>query len=282
MITKKNNRFCSPSKRRKFSCFSKKSLIKLTKAYNKHNNENLNLSLSTDLLWQNLNKHLKQICENDLCWLDQDFVKQNLNNNDFLDEFRPQKPKEWYQNPNAWLSTLDIDNVMNQYQQKFKKFKYLGTVPMDFDKKSFTGSCVVSDICKFNLENEYKNGFNKFGVVFNLDKSHQSGSHWVCMFVDLKLEKIYYWDSYGMAPSKEVLDLGKKIEKQALKLNKKMKLYINNYRHQFGNSECGIYCLWFLIRLLESKNSFKTYNQIIKKKVKDSIMQKNRDVLFVS
>ena len=28
-------------------------------------------------------------------------------------------PKEWYNNPNAWLSTLDIDAVLYQYMDKY-------------------------------------------------------------------------------------------------------------------------------------------------------------------
>ena len=29
------------------------------------------------------------------------------------------------------LSTLEIEDVMNQYDQKYKKFKFLGAVPSD-------------------------------------------------------------------------------------------------------------------------------------------------------
>ena len=35
----------------------------------------------------------------------------------------------------------------------------------------------------------------QIGIVFNLDKHDQEGSHWVSMFIDLKRDGIYYFDS---------------------------------------------------------------------------------------
>lgn len=278
--TKKNLSYCKPSKRKnKFTCYSKNSLIKMTKAWNKEYNDKLNENLEVDLLWNNLSKKLESKCKTEWCWKDLDFVKKNTDK-EIKNTFRPIMPKEWYDNPNAWLSTLDIDAVLYQYEDKFSNFKFLGTHPMDFALK-VNNKCSVSNLCKFKLNDYISNNINKLGLVLNLDKSHQSGSHWVCLFVDIKLNKIYYWDSYGVKPDKEVYDFVNVIKKQGSRLNKKFNFYINTYRHQYENSECGVYCLWFLIKLLESNNSYKEYNNIILKKVKDKIMEKNRKVLFI-
>ena len=37
---------------------------------------------------------------------------------------------------------------------------------------------------------------NKIGVIFNLDKHDQSGSHWVAMFIDLENKFFFYFDSF--------------------------------------------------------------------------------------
>jgi hypothetical protein len=278
--TKKNLDYCKPSKRKnKISCYSKKALVKMTKAWNETYNDRLHDGLDSDQLWTNLNNKLSQYCNSELCWKNLDFIK-NINENEIKKAFRPEMPKEWYSNPNAWLSTLDIDAVLYQYMEKHPEFEFLGTHPMDFAAKNSDGTCSVSDVCSFNLKDFINNNKTKIGLVLNLDKSHQSGSHWVCMFIDINLNKIYYWDSYGMEPEREVYNFSNKIKKQGQKIGKQFKFLINTYRHQYENSECGVYCLWFIIKLLESKNSFTEYNRIILKKVKDKIMEKNRNVLF--
>ena len=280
--TKKNFSYCKPSKKKEvISCYSKKSLLKMTKAWNNKYNDTLSDNLNEDQLWGNLNKKLSNKCNSEWCWNKLDFIKE-LNDTEINTAFRPQMPDEWKSNPNAWLSTIDIDNVMYQYMTKFSNFYFLGTHPMDFAEKNSDNTCKVSELCKFSLSDFVNEGLNKLGLVLNLDKSHQSGSHWVCIFIDIDSNNIYYWDSYGVEPEKEVYDFVNTIKTQGKALNKKFNFHINTYRHQFKNSECGVYCLWFLIKLLESNNSLKEYNRIVIKKVKDEIMEKNRKVLFIS
>ena len=43
--------------------------------------------------------------------------------------FRPIAPEGKFE----WLNTLNIDDVMKQYEKKYSDFEFLGTVPMDFD-----------------------------------------------------------------------------------------------------------------------------------------------------
>ena len=140
---------------------------------------------------------------------------------------------------------LDIDAVMYQYIDKYDNFYFLGTHPMDFAEKNEDDSCKVSNICQFNLKEFIDQDIDKLGLVLNLDKSHQSGSHWVCIFIDIKLSNIYYWDSYGVKPEKEVFDFVNVIKTQGKTLNKNFKFYINTYRHQFKNS--GMWCLLFMV-----------------------------------
>ena len=53
----------------------------------------------------------------------------------YSDSFRPDMPNTWSSNPNTWLSTIDINKVMEQYEEAYPKFQYLGANPIDFDKK---------------------------------------------------------------------------------------------------------------------------------------------------
>ena len=49
------------------------------------------------------------------------------------------------------------------------------------------GKCVWEELCKFELEKQIEKGKNKIGIIFNLDKHYQSGSHWVSLFIDIEI-----------------------------------------------------------------------------------------------
>jgi hypothetical protein len=50
-------------------------------------------------------------------------------------------------------------------------------------------------------------------------------------------------------------------------------------RHQYGKSECGMYCLYFIITLLEETNKPEKF---LNKKIRipDKEMEKYRDIYF--
>ena len=85
---------------------------------------------------------------------------------------------------------------MHQYEHKYKDFIYLGTVPVDFDELEHLG---IKDL---PLDKLYQDGKKKLGMVINLDEHWQSGSHWVAFYTDLN--KIYFFDSNGHKPEKEL------------------------------------------------------------------------------
>ena len=101
-----------------------------------------------------------------------------------------------------------------------------------------------------------KNKLNKFSIVFNLDKHDEPGSHWVALFGDLQKKHIYYFDSYGIEPPIEIDIFMKRFQEEGKKLNMDIKLDYNNIRHQYKNSECGMYSIHFIIKLVEG-NKFK-------------------------
>ena len=68
---------------------------------------------------------------------------------------------DWNKNSREWLSTVDIENVLNQYEKKYKNFLFIGAVPCDFDKKLSWGSCVVNELCNINIKQLIKRGKTK-------------------------------------------------------------------------------------------------------------------------
>ena len=115
----------------------------------------------------------------------------------------------------------------------------------NFDLKSKTGKCLVDALCSINLKDLEKQGKRQIGIVFNTDIHTGPGQHWMCVFCDLDHPRITYFDSYAKRPEKEIQILMKRWKEQwdATKIHKKpMKLTYNKTRHQYENSECGMYC----------------------------------------
>ena len=227
-------------------------------------------------LWSHLDNKLKNICNDEFCWTKQQFMKNNI---EVLDEFRPEMPLKWKSNKNEWLTTLDIEAVMKQYEKKYNDFVFIGPVPIDFDTELHPGYCVINELCKINLNKLLKNGKRKLGVIFNLDPHDKPGSHWVSMYADFNdLNEIYYFDSYGLKEPREVTRLMERLKQQNEKINNvQTNLHVNNIRHQFKNSECGVYSMNFILKLLEGNN----YNDVKNNIVKDDDMELNREKLFI-
>ena len=71
------------------------------------------------------------------------------------------------ENNQMWLSTSDIDKVMEQYEDAYPKFKYMGANPIDFDLK-LGNTCVLGDICSLDVENKRRKIVR---MVFNTDNA---------------------------------------------------------------------------------------------------------------
>ena len=192
---------------------------------------------------------------------------------------KPSAPDTWKSNPSEWLSSIDIDKVEKEFSKVFSRYYYVGTVPIDFDKKSKTGSCIVNSLCSLNIHSLFKKGYTQIGIVFNTDVSTGPGKHWIALFCDIGPEfeypRVTYFDSYSQAPEPEVQRLMQRWKEQwdATKIHSKgMKLTYNKTRHQYGDSECGMYCLYFhYCCLMEIP---------MEKRIPDEVIQSFRGVLF--
>lgn len=166
--------------------------------------------------------------------------------------YKPQAPESWKLNPEEWLSSIDIEKLEKQYMKLFPKYKFLGCIPIDFDKKSETGKCLVNALCAIKLQELYNEGFHEIGIVFNTDVSTGPGEHWIGLFCDIRPEleqpRVVYFDSYAQKPEKEIRTLMQRWKEQWAQSgihHKEMLTEYNTTRHQYKNSECGMYCLYF-------------------------------------
>ena len=215
---------CSPkNSNTNYSCLSHQSLKKIANSINKNQPSfKIKTNSNKKLLWNSIKNHFQSKCKTEWCWIQQQTVKR-LNDSIINKSFRPVMPSSWINNNREWLSTVDIENVMEQYEEKYNNFLFIGPVPIDFDSNHKMGGCVVDELCNLNINNLYKKNITKLGIVFNLDKHNEPGSHWVALFSNFKDKTIYYYDSYATSPTKEIKILMNRIDNQLTKIHPKKK-----------------------------------------------------------
>ena len=165
------------------------------------------------------------------------------------------------------------------YEDKYKNFNFIGPSPIDFDNKlKYSNTCVYNSLCNFELKKYINNNINIIGFIFNLDPHYKSGSHWVALYLDCNKKIIYYFDSNGELIPNEIKKLSDKIINQAKEMNINIK-YKDNYKtiHQQSNTECGMYCLYFIITLLTGTHTFDYFNKNI---INDNKVEKFRKIYF--
>jgi hypothetical protein len=228
-----------------------------------------------------------------------DLIKSIDNDDIHNDTFRPSGPSKKYD----WLSTTNINEVVSQYEEKYDDFVFLGAVPNDFEELPILG------LSNINFDEFLKNKKTKLGMVINLDTHNQSGSHWVALYTDLLNNKIYYFDSVGKKPGKrvkkfnnrilkymynkknnkdinidEIIGLLNKTDKNVSTkyykmLNNKLKdfdIRYNNIQHQQNNSECGVYSINFILRIVKGES----FDDITKNITTDDEVNKCRKIYF--
>jgi hypothetical protein len=130
----------------------------------------------------------------------------------------------------------------------------------------------MHEMCELRVEESMKRGTKSIGIVYNLDPHFKSGSHWVATYIDIPGHVCYYFDSYGMKPPEQIAIFMKWLTTQ----DPKMKLQYNKRALQKSNTECGMYCLYVIICLLEGKDMV----DITRRKPSDRFMIDLRDSLF--
>lgn len=282
-ITRKK---CSNFKTRKISCFTTNKLKELKKIWNTSNTNkrikkkditNKQGKISKSKLWKELSKRLNT--EDDSKWkniltrMDYDF-KTKID--DIVDDvFAPKVPYSWNNKPDTWLNTNDIINILKYFEKKYSNFKFYEPTTRDFANKDLHGKCLLSDLCNCDIKKISKK-YDSFGTIFNNDYSYQEGSHWNAFFVNIKTKEIIFYDSYGSEPNKEITKLMENIQNQGKGMNDFYKIKINKTSHQKTHTECGMYSIYFLIRMLSGEKCDDFFNRSIP----DSVVYCLRGVLM--
>jgi hypothetical protein len=247
---------CSPENKSKYyTCYSDTDLYKLRDMWNARHPDRPIKTKNTKKIWDQLKEYYATICNKESCWVRQ-MTKNTKLEKELLDAFAPESPKQWKKNPNEWLSSLDILQVMNQYEKKYKCFDFLGPSPIDYDAHKLYGECVWEELCHFDLAQQIKKGHTKIGVVFNLDPHYKGGSHWVSLFINVKNKTIFFFDSAGEPIPKQIEKFVNTVIEQGKQLPEPIYFkFDQNYpvEHQYGNTECGIYSIFFVTHMLEDK-----------------------------
>ena len=270
------------------TCFSLGKLQTLVNSYNKSFSDdkiNFNKEQYVDAayLHKQLEIKLKSVCNDEVCWLRQPFAFTVHDPELHFGTFKPPRPAEKF----AWLSNKDISDVMYQIRDKNdpKRFRFIGPVPINFDNLNESDSrfwySLTKQVKYLNLPKLLKAGVDKVGIVFNLDPHYKSGSHWVCIFCEFSKSRceVNYFDSFAKSPPKEIDDLMNRLVKTAQKhLGVQMKKQINSRQTQFGNTECGVYCMRFLEGMVQNRS----FDEMTKSIVSDKNINNWRDYFFRS
>lgn len=285
---------CAPDRQyQQGSCLKNDEIQKISIAYNKeHPNDTIQLTNNKEKNIKKLNNKFnnKYGCSSQVCWLQQNFVKNIFDKDDPVKTtFRPRGPNAKFD----WLSTTNINDVIQQYEKLYPDFLFLGAVPYDFEELP------QLPIRSLNFNELENNSIHKIGMVINLDEHDQPGSHWVALFANLSNNQVYFFDSVGKKPGRKIRKFITRITKHLYKKKYNQNLDIhklknsennkyyknvdnffdikyNHIQHQFKNSECGVYSINFILRLLKGE----TFDDIINNITNDDDMNKCRKTYF--
>lgn len=288
---------CSPMVRKSGkmvsgSCYTPNILEQIRKEYNSgHDTANQITTTNPEEIWKELHTRLSH-CDKEDCWL-AELKDEQMRKRIERYIFAPDKPYEWKKNPTAWLSNYDILNVLEQYEEAHPEFEFIGPTPIDFDTRltTYGNQCVTQELCAFSLADHQKKRKTKIGIVFNLDKHNEPGSHWVSMFIDMEHNLVFYFDSAGDEIPEEIKALKERVVRQAAEMGHTLESVERTRVHQHGNTECGVYSLFFLITMLTGEYSPKpgatralTMPQRVRlfksQRIPDKAMEKYRGVYF--
>ena len=268
------------------SCIPLSILQQIADEYNKNVNDNNKIKTLRDIeIKENNLEDYKLYLVNELQialgknqkeWYENKLLK-NLNSEivDILKKsiFRPEGPDKQFE----WMDSVRMKIVMKQYEDLYHKFKFLSCVPLDFE--NFPSVYKLTNIDYEKLENE---GKTRFGIIINSDRHTGGGQHWFMMFYDLEKGEIYFIDSCANPPAR----YGKEIDifvngiknyliSKGFKEDEIVYKY-NKIQHQYKNTECGVYSMYYILQFLKKK----TFKEITENILSDDDVNEYRLIFF--
>ena len=260
------------------SCYDIDSLLIIASALNNIGYKiNLNQK-NKKTLYNKIKKILneKSDCKDEECWLTMHTLIDNLSEEQLKklkSNFKPNMPVDWKKDEYKWLSTVDIDKILNRYTYTDKNFHTFGAIPID----SLKDNVCTNNLCDFDLKKLLSDDKHKIGLVYNTEKHNEDGQHWIGLYLDLKGINfnnpcIYFFDSYGDKPPEQINRFATEVKNQAKDLDIDIDYAYNDKKHQGNSGECGIYCLHFITYMKNGGN----FDKYISEKKDDNYMHKFR------
>ena len=164
--------------------------------------------------------------------------------------FKPVGPR----NSTALLTNFHIDAVLAQWATAHPKFYPYPFAMSDFEEMNHP-IAGLKDISPGA-------GTSCAGCVMNTDVSSGRGKHWVAFFLDFRSSPwtVEYFNSAGNPPPPHIAAW---MERAAAKLAKKKPcepVHVTRVRHQRGNTECGLYSLFYIYSRLSGTSSSRFEN----------------------
>lgn len=173
-----------------------------------------------------------------------------------------------------WLDNSNIDVSLAQWAKAFPGFRPVPFAMMNFAEYD-------NELRRFNPAAEAAQGMKMFACVLNTDHHPGRGKHWVCVFGDLRRSPwtVEYFNSSGRPPPPQMVEW-MVTTRNRLRMGGRHQVddvVVSRRPHQEGDSECGVYCLFYIWSRLQGV-PWETFR---KNRVADKDMVKFRERLFV-
>ncbi len=177
------------------------------------------------------------------------------------------------------LNNENIDKIIAQFTTRHPNLYHMHFHMLDFDvhNKPLHTIDMIKDVIN--------KGKDTFCCVLNTDKYGNGGIHWFCIFCDFRTKgshidpfTIEYFNSSGNKPLKSVGEWMVRIKYKIEEIDTYNVSIVNAtpIRHQIETeTECGVYCLYFIHKRLNN-----TPISLFANRIKDSEMVEFRDELF--
>lgn len=239
-------------------------------------------------------------CDSEACVLTNATVKSAIGtdviNKELAVKFKEQGPR----NSSEWLSNVNIDKTLQKWAVEFTDLFVYPFCMSDFYKtRGSLATIRICDILDGKVPQKIATGTvtrpcKRMCCVLNTDVSTGRGIHWVCIYVDCTKSpaSIEYFNSAGNPPFLNAVKWMEQTRAELMKcaagkgpadvrpevsLHKNVEtLSVTSVPHQESDSECGVYCLFYIRKRSEGT----PVQYFMDKRIPDAEMSEFRKYLF--
>jgi hypothetical protein len=163
-------------------------------------------------------------------------------------------------NSTALLNNKHIDDVLRKWSKIFIDFFPCPFSMIDIDNFALGRINILDVLCGNEtfyagpVKGKIKRKCKTFACVINTDHSSGPGKHWVCVFVDCRKPEeftIEYFNSSGRLPNRNITIWMDKTKAVLNDVCKNVVIKTSQNKHQYSETECGVYALYFIRHRLE-------------------------------